>query len=103
MVAIGRLRLEDRNEIERFCLAGLFLTYRACNHFGAPMKSGNETDSLPEPHNSRLARFDEATGRHLRDATQYRSLLGIGLLTKLENIGSKLTRFVLRRKALKWD
>ena len=103
MAAIERPPLADPNEIERFCLAGLFLTYRACNHFGATMKSGEETESLPEPHFSRLAMFDEATGRHLRDTTQYTKLLRIGLLTRFENIGRKLTRFVRQRRPLKWD
>lgn len=78
--------LRDKNVADLgFALAGLFLTYRACNHTGIHMTTVHEdiqfeTDSL---HFQRLSEFTALTGRNFVSRQEYFQLAGISWFSSI--------------------
>ncbi len=59
----------DPAMLERYMLAGLFLTWRACRHSGSPMSTvGAPAEPLPY---RRLAAYKQLTGKDIRDDADY--------------------------------
>jgi len=56
---------------ERYMLAGLFLTYRAFNHWGRPMTTESLGKEVPETHRLRLSTFKSITGKSINSTGQY--------------------------------
>jgi len=97
--------LETQNGRERFVLAGLFLTYRACNHIGTTMSTDNE-GGLTGLHKERLSLVTSITGKKIRSTEEFLKLIGYSPLKVIllrVNTASFLIRFVLKKTDLKWD
>lgn len=63
---------------DRYCLVGLYVTYRAFHHWGLPFDTLTDPDDIPEPFRSRIEVFRLCTGREVRSDFEYIRLLGIG-------------------------
>ena len=68
-----------------FALAGLFLTFRACNHSGCTMTTQiHQIQFSPNsPHYRRLAKLPELLGIEFEDSLSYLHLAGIARFTLL--------------------
>jgi hypothetical protein len=83
-------------QLERFMLAGLFLTYRAYNHVGKEMTTHSDTVSDDDVHQQRLLTYKQLTGRDLKSAREYLTHIHFGPLKLLSrNPGKDLYHFVL--------
>jgi hypothetical protein len=62
-----------------FALAGLFLTYRACNHSGCEMTTKVENIQFVSSslHFVRLSKLCELTSVHFSNSTEYLAISGI--------------------------
>lgn len=95
-----------RQELHRnkYIIAGLFLTYRACNHMGISMSS-KSADELLTPHKERLSNFIRFTGHEIKSTKHYLKIVGFNpLLLKVlfKNPGTMLYRFVASKKSINW-
>ena len=89
--------------IERFCLAGLFLEYRAYNHMGADLTTTPVDGIWVCPRSPRVLRFGEITGRNIKSTAHYLRLLNIGLWTMyFTGPGRYLAGFVRDPKPVHW-
>lgn len=92
---------------DRYCLVGLFPTYRAFNHWGIPFDTSSIPEDTSEPHRTRIATFRSLTGRDVCSASEYVRLLGLrsrlrlGPLATL-GLGRTLASFV-RKKSSPWS
>ncbi|MBK9941435.1 MAG: hypothetical protein IPP13_07420 [Kouleothrix sp.] len=88
--------VKDPLKLERFMLAGLFLTYRAYNHAGKPMTTEPSTLFGDDIHRKRLLTYKEMTGKDVQNAQDYLARIHFGLLKVLSrNQARNLYRFVL--------
>jgi len=89
---------ESQQRKQAFMLAGLFLTYRACNHSGLGMST--EEPAFPDEtiHCRRLRSFASHGGR-ISSTQDYLRQIGYGPLTRLWMApGSFLIRYVRRNR-----
>ncbi len=68
---------------EKFMIAGLFLTYRAFNHWGRNMTTGNLPDLESSIHRNRLITYVSITGNEIQGTDDYLSRLGVSRLKLL--------------------
>ena len=88
-------RSDDADAAERYMLAGLFLTFRACNHAGVPMTTERIPAALPEKHQKRLSKYKELTRQSIGDQRHYLNRLRYNrLLFATIGPGRMLYRFV---------
>src|SRR5687768_2203291 len=66
---------KDKDKLRRFALAGLFLTYRACNHSGSKMTTNISDFPNESIHYKRLRTFNEYFGAEIKDTQHYLSLI----------------------------
>ena len=87
----------DANTMRRFMLAGLFLTYRACCHIGAPMTTDPQGIAVKGIHRERLLLFEATTGVHIGSTADYLNMLGNNAaeLSRSKAIGELLYAYVL--------
>jgi hypothetical protein len=64
-------RSDDEDAAERYMLAGLFLTFRACNHASVIMSTEAIPAGLPERHRRRLSKYKELTDNPIVDQRRY--------------------------------
>ena len=96
--------LADSRSRERFMLAGLFLTFRACNHAGVEMTTEERQLARFPPlvHADRLRSFRLITGHEIRSTGDYLKMIRYNLLSvilmflRIRNPGVFLYRFVVR-------
>lgn len=76
------LILEDPDTLERFMLAGLFLTYRAFNHWGESMTTDDNglVDYGNSIHIVRIKTFKQVTGKDIISTGHYRRWISFGPL-----------------------
>lgn len=81
--------LKSETALVRFFLAGLFLTYRACNSSGQEMSVEPSDIRLPEVHLRRLEQYSRCGGPKFLSTKEYLKLLGVsrlGLLLKRPDV-----------------
>ena len=89
--------LSDDKKRLRFMLAGLFLTYRMCNHTGLEFKTHNNFNSVKAVHNFRVNTYEKAGGPPINSASDYLKLLNFGIFKLFcPGIGKRLCKFVLK-------
>lgn len=91
--------VNDPESRERFVLAGLFLTYRACNHQGEPMTTDASRTHLSAIHANRLANFKVLIGKEIAGADDYLEKIGMSkwmFVVPWPRLGVRLAQFVLR-------
>ncbi len=92
----------DNEKLKRFALAGLFLTYRACNHSGDKMTTDIGDVSSDFIHYKRLGAFKEYFGLEIKDALDYLSLINFSyfhfilVVLRISDISRKLYYFVVK-------
>lgn len=88
--------IRDRDFRIRFMLAGLFLTYRACNHQGMVLSTGDETlGMLSGVHAKRLEEFRRLAGIEITDTADYLKKIKMGYWRALLPWpGYRLAKFV---------
>lgn len=104
-----KLVFKKINEIEnneeksqRFTLAGLFLTYRACNHSGQPMEPENLANFDSGIHKLRLTAFKDYFKTEIKSSSHYLKLINLSafdyvlLVFRLKSISRKLYEFVVK-------
>ena len=64
---------------ERYMLAGLFLTYRACNHQGLSMTTV-DVDKTRNQHTLRLWTYQHLSGKQILSTDDYLSLIGYSIM-----------------------
>ena len=74
--------LSDSVASRRFMLAGLFLTYRACNHNGRSITTEIEDLSMSEIHLERLRTFAELTNEEIESTSDYLGKLNLSPIWK---------------------
>jgi hypothetical protein len=69
--------MSDEKMLGRFVLAGLFLTYRACNHMGCAVAS-SEAVNIEGVHGDRLENAESILGFPIEGTQHYLSLIRMG-------------------------
>lgn len=85
---------------------GLFVTYRAFNHWGESLDTTMNLDEISEPFRSRLKAFRVCTGRDICSTQAYIRLLGYGRILRFIpfygiGLGRSLAGYV-RKKSSPW-
>lgn len=89
--------LDSEERRKNFMLAGLYLTYRACNHTGQSISTIDGAVNLPDVHLLRLRMFKEYAGCDIRSTREYLSMIGLTRLRfLLRSPASTLIRLVLK-------
>ncbi len=87
--------LREISTRNNFMLAGLFLTYRACNHLGCNISTDMGEISLLDIHMKRLELFRRVSGVHIESTRHYLELIDFKKHKSLfRGPGSMLLRFV---------
>lgn len=92
----------DEEKLKRFALAGLFLTYRACNHSGSSMETENLDDIDSGIHNIRLKAFRDYFKTEIKSANHYLKMIDFSAFDyvlsafRLKSLSRKLYKFVVK-------
>lgn len=92
----------DKEKLKRFALAGLFLTYRACNHSGSSMNTENLKDLDSGVHKTRLTVFRDYFDSEIKSTNHYLKLIDFSafdyvlLIFRLKSLPRKLYKFVVK-------
>lgn len=92
----------DEEKLRKFALAGLFLTYRACNHSGSSMETKNLNDIDAGIHKIRLMTFRDYFKTEIRGVNHYLKMIDFSifdyvlLAVHLKSISRKLYKFVVK-------
>ena len=92
----------DEEKLKRFALAGLFLTYRACNHTGQPMETKNFKKFDSDIHKLRLSAFRDYFKTEIKGSAHYLKLIKffafdyVLLAFRLKSLPRKLYKFVVK-------
>lgn len=93
---------KDKEKLKRFALAGLFLTYRACNHSGQLMETENLTNFDSGIHKVRLTTFRDYFNTEIKGTDHYLKMIDFSVLDfillffRLKSPQRKLYKFVVK-------
>lgn len=90
---------DDEELLRRFCLVGLFPTYRSCNHMGIDLDT-NDWKYFESPHSERLRVYDETYGRVLctEDCLKSIRFSGLRLIIPWFSLSAHLIYFVYKKR-----
>ena len=92
----------DEEKLKRFALAGLYLTYRACNHSGSLMKTENLEEFDSGIHKIRLKTFRDYFKTEIKGTDHYLRMINFSvfdyilLIFRLKSLSRKLYKFVVK-------
>ena len=90
------------DKLRKFALAGLFLTYRAFNHWGVTMSTNLSEVSPDDMHYKRLKTFKDYFGLEIKDTKHYLSMMNLTelnlllMMMRVSSVSNRLYSFVVR-------
>lgn len=97
-------RIFSYSEAEQNTLAGLFLSFRVCNHSGVTLSTAAPSP-LSGKRGERLPSIYQVTGKHIHNSLYYLRLFGAGSIFHLvfgKKPASMLYAFVSKKRPVKW-